>query len=195
MRDLHVVIVGDVRLDHDVVGSSDRRLPDGGGPVVVEEVRRDRPGGAGLAALLAAEDAAVTLVTALAGDPPADRLRAMLTPVLTLRPAPRAGATVRRTRVLAAGVPVLRLDSGGWGAPAGDGDDLLAPVLDGAGAVLVADHGGGLAALPGLRAALARAAATVPVVWDPHPHGAAPVPGCALVTPDLAGTRALAARV
>jgi bifunctional ADP-heptose synthase (sugar kinase/adenylyltransferase) len=195
MREVQVVVVGDVLLDRDILGRSERRLPDGGGLVVVEDTRRERPGGAGLAALLAAEEAAVTLVTALAADPPADRLRALLTPVLALRPVPRAGATVRRTRVLAAGVPVLRLDSGGWGPPAGDGDDLLAPVLAGAGAVLVADHGGGLTALPGLRAALASAAATVPVVWDPHPRGAAPVPGCALVTPDLAGTRALAARV
>jgi D-beta-D-heptose 7-phosphate kinase / D-beta-D-heptose 1-phosphate adenosyltransferase len=195
MREVRVVVVGDVLLDHDILGSSERRLPDGGGPVVVEDVRRDRPGGAGLAALLAAEDAAVTLVTALATDPPAERLRALLTPVVTLRQAARTGATVGRTRVMAAGVPVLRLDSGDWGPLTGDADDLLAPLLAGAGAVLVADHGGGLTALPGVRAALTRAAATVPVVWDPHPHGTTPVPGCALITPDLAGTRALAARV
>ena len=36
------------------------------------------------------------------------------------------------------------------------------------------------------RAALAHAARTGTVVWDPHPRGGAPVPGTALVTPNLA---------
>jgi rfaE bifunctional protein nucleotidyltransferase chain/domain len=53
--------------------------------------------------------------------------------------------------------------------------------------VLVSDYGRGVAADPGVRAAIARAVARrVPVVWDPHPRGPAPVPGVAVVTPNLA---------
>jgi D-beta-D-heptose 7-phosphate kinase/D-beta-D-heptose 1-phosphate adenosyltransferase len=68
-------------------------------------------------------------------------------------------------------------------------DDLLA----GAGAVLVSDYGRGVAADPEVRAAVARAVARrIPVVWDPHPKGPAPVPGVAVVTPNLAEARASA---
>ena len=56
--------------------------------------------------------------------------------------------------------------------------------------MLVSDYGRGVAADPVVRAALARAVARrVPVVWDPHPRGAAPVPGVTVVTPNLAEAR------
>jgi bifunctional ADP-heptose synthase (sugar kinase/adenylyltransferase) len=51
MREVPLVVVGDVLLDRDILGHGGRRLPDGGGPVVIEDTRRDRPGGAGPAAL------------------------------------------------------------------------------------------------------------------------------------------------
>lgn len=49
MREVQLVVVGDVLLDRDILGHGGRRLPDGGGPAVIEDTRRDRPGGAGLA--------------------------------------------------------------------------------------------------------------------------------------------------
>jgi rfaE bifunctional protein nucleotidyltransferase chain/domain len=52
-------------------------------------------------------------------------------------------------------------------------------------AIIVADYGRGLAANPQLRELLARLADDVPVVWDPHPSGARPVAGVAVVTPNL----------
>ena len=59
-----------------------------------------------------------------------------------------------------------------------------------AGAVLVSDYGRGVAADPAVRAALARAVRRrVPVVWDPHPRGADPVPGVTVVTPNLGEAR------
>lgn len=48
----------------------------------------------------------------------------------------------------------------------------------------MADYGGGVTALPEIRGVLSRLAPRIPVVWDPHPRGAAPVPGCVLVTPN-----------
>jgi rfaE bifunctional protein nucleotidyltransferase chain/domain len=45
---------------------------------------------------------------------------------------------------------------------------------------------------PVLRAALAARAAVQPLVWDPHPRGAAPVPGARLVTPNQAEALAAA---
>ena len=70
----------------------------------------------------------------------------------------------------------------------------IAAVLDhalvDAGAVLVSDYGRGVAADPAVRAALARAVRRrVPVVWDPHPRGADPVPGVSVVTPNLGEAR------
>lgn len=192
---MRLLVIGDVLLDHDILGRTEKTLPDGGAPVVAERGALDRAGGAGLAALLAAEEADVTLVTALAEDPPAALLRRLLGRAVTLRAAPRAGTTVEKTRVLAGGRAVLRLDRGRWDVPAGDGDGLLEPELDGVDGVLVSDYGGGLTGLPGLRAELERAARRLPVVWDPHPRGAAPVPGCALVTPNLSEIRTLAALV
>ena len=62
-----LVVVGDALLDRDVTGRADRLSPDAPVPVVSDLSEVDRPGGAGLAALLAARDGAdVTLVTALA---------------------------------------------------------------------------------------------------------------------------------
>jgi rfaE bifunctional protein nucleotidyltransferase chain/domain len=65
--------------------------------------------------------------------------------------------------------------------------------LAGAAAIVVADYGRGLTANPSFRAALTRLAGRIPIIWDPHPAGAAPVEGVAVVTPNLAEARAAAA--
>ena len=62
----------------------------------------------------------------------------------------------------------------------------MAGALAGASAVLVADYGRGVTSEPGVRSALAHLPARLPVVWDPHPRGAEPVPGARLATPNLA---------
>ena len=58
--------------------------------------------------------------------------------------------------------------------------------LAGADVVLVSDYGAGTTHAGPVRDALAHAARTGTLVWDPHPRGGAPVPGTALVTPNLA---------
>ncbi|MEU8665124.1 D-beta-D-heptose 1-phosphate adenosyltransferase, partial [Actinoplanes philippinensis] len=66
---MRLVIVGDTLLDRDVLGTVTRIAPDAPAPVLDEEAAHERPGGAGLAALLAAAHGHdVALVTALAAD-------------------------------------------------------------------------------------------------------------------------------
>jgi D-beta-D-heptose 7-phosphate kinase/D-beta-D-heptose 1-phosphate adenosyltransferase len=200
-----VVVIGDVLLDEDVDGRSERLCPDAPAPVLDVEAETARPGGAGLAAtLLAADGVPVRLVTALSSDDAGRRLRDMLESCVHLVCGPAEGGTAVKTRLRAGGRVLLRADRGdgragrGFGAALRDdllGDDLLGDellgdgaggVLDGAAAVLVSDYGRGVAADPVVRAALGAAACRgVPVVWDPHPRGPAPVPGVAVVTPNL----------
>jgi D-beta-D-heptose 7-phosphate kinase / D-beta-D-heptose 1-phosphate adenosyltransferase len=185
-----LVVVGDALLDRDVLGAVERLSPDAPVPVVDQEAVHARPGGAGLAALLAALDGRpVTLVTALGADAAGSELGAMLdargVQVLDLG---LEGSTPEKLRIGVPGRPLVRLDRGGGGA-VGEPDAAARAAIGWAGAVLVADYGRGVAAAPGIRAALA--AAEGPVVWDPHPRGPAPVPGAALATPNAAEAAAL----
>jgi D-beta-D-heptose 7-phosphate kinase / D-beta-D-heptose 1-phosphate adenosyltransferase len=182
-----LVVVGDALLDRDLVGDVDRVCPDAPVPVLAERAEHARPGGAGLAALLAARGSTVdvTLVTALAPDQDGALLRSLLAGV-TVVALPATGRTPVKTRVRASGQSLLRIDRGTPAAPPGPPTAAALSTVDGADAVLVSDYGRGLTGQPELRAALAWAARRVPVVWDPHPLGAAPVPGCRLVTPNLA---------
>src|SRR5690606_32161141 len=50
--------------------------------------------------------------------------------------------------------------------------------------LLVADYGRGIAASTSVRAALTERRRRVPVVWDPHPRGAAPIPNVTIATPN-----------
>ena len=52
-------------------------------------------------------------------------------------------------------------------------------------ALIVSDHGRAITDHPEVRIALHRRGARVPLVWDPHPRGATPVPSAWLVTPNL----------
>jgi rfaE bifunctional protein nucleotidyltransferase chain/domain/rfaE bifunctional protein kinase chain/domain len=186
-----IVVIGDAVLDLDVLGSADRLAPDAPVPVLDVTGERARPGGAGLAAaLLAAAGEPTVLVTALSPDPDGERLRALLEPAVTLLTGPAEGGTAVKTRMWADGRSLLRADRGAGRPGTGFGAAVAGPLdaaLAGAAAVLVSDYGRGVAADPQVRAALQRALARgVPVVWDPHPRGAAPVPDTTVVTPNLA---------
>jgi D-beta-D-heptose 7-phosphate kinase/D-beta-D-heptose 1-phosphate adenosyltransferase len=185
-----IVVVGDALLDRDVVGAVERLSPDAPVPVVDQDAVRSRPGGAGLAAVLATSEAtSVTLVTALGDDAAGAELRALLAATgIDVVDLGLDGATPEKLRIGPAGRPLLRLDRGGGGA-VGDPDAAVRAAIGWADAVLVADYGRGVAAAPAIRALLA--AASAPLVWDPHPRGAAPTTGAALVTPNLVEARAL----
>jgi D-beta-D-heptose 7-phosphate kinase / D-beta-D-heptose 1-phosphate adenosyltransferase len=182
-----LVILGDTLLDSDVEGTVDRLCPDAPVPVVDVQARCWRPGGAGLAAVLAARAGHdVVLVTALGTDPAARRLVDLLGAHVQVVRMPLRGTTVCKTRVRAGGRSLLRVDAGDGraaGAPTGARFPTVLRVAD---AVLVSDYGRGVTGEPTVRDALTGLARRVPVVWDPHPRGAPPVPGCRLVTPNEA---------
>jgi rfaE bifunctional protein nucleotidyltransferase chain/domain/rfaE bifunctional protein kinase chain/domain len=178
-----LVVVGDALLDCDLDGSVERLCPDAPVPVVDAPVRRPRPGGAGLAAALAAAGRPVVLITALGRDDAGRELARLLAEAgVELVDLTSSGDTPVKARVMAGGRPLLRLDHGGPGGRPGPVTDAARRALDGASVVLVADYGRGVTAEPTVRQALADV--TAPIVWDPHPRGAAPIPGVRLVTPN-----------
>lgn len=180
-----LVVVGDSFLDVDVEGEATRLCPDAPVPVLDLGSRRRRPGGAGLAALLAAADGAeVVLVTALGHDDDAETLSNLLADHVRVVPLPLAGTTVSKTRFAASEVPLLRVDAGTGRAADAPLVPAVREALREAGAVLVADYGLGVTSVVELRSELESAAQRIPVVWDPHPRGSDPVPGCRLVTPN-----------
>jgi D-beta-D-heptose 7-phosphate kinase / D-beta-D-heptose 1-phosphate adenosyltransferase len=181
-----LVVVGDTLLDVDVDGTAERLAPDGPVPVVDCHRERHRPGGAGLAAVLAAGMAPpdVVLITALGDDRNGARLRGLLGGHVEVLRMPLRGGTPCKIRVRASGMPIARLDAGNGRAAPAALTGAAERALRSASGILVADYGRGVTAHPGLRAALARLPGSTPVVWDPHPHGEPPVPGTRLATPN-----------
>lgn len=181
-----LVIIGDSILDVDILGSASRLSPEAPVPVVDAERQVQRPGGAGLAALLAARtETGVVLITGIASDDAGRRLRDLLVAAgVGVVGLPMSGTTMTKTRIRARGQSMLRVDRGGAEPLDGPLPEAATRALAGARAICVADYGAGVTALPAVRAALTELASRTPVVWDPHPRGAAPVSGCALVTPN-----------
>lgn len=156
------VVVGDVMLDRDLDGRAERLSPDAPVPVVDEGREHTRPGGAGLAAWLAAEETSeVTLVAPFGSDDASRTPRDLLGPRVRLVGLPLNGSPPEKTRVRAGGQPLVRIDRA------------------------VSDYGRGAVAQPRMRELPARAARRVPMMWDPHPRGTEPVPGARLICPNL----------
>lgn len=186
-----LVIVGDLIADRDVDGEVERLAPDAPVPVLDERSSSLRPGGAGLVALLARSSLApveadeVVLVAALCHDEVGAALsRHLADRGVELVDLGASGRTVEKVRLRCDGRPLLRLDRGGGpDEVVGIAPDLspAVRVITGADAVVVADYGRGVAALPPVRAALESSG---PLVWDPHRNGPAPVAGATLVTPN-----------
>jgi D-beta-D-heptose 7-phosphate kinase / D-beta-D-heptose 1-phosphate adenosyltransferase len=191
-----LVVVGDALLDRDVEGTVQRLAPDAPVPVVDRPTERSRPGGAGLAAALAAADGHdVKLVTALGTDAAGRELRDLLHAAgVSVVDVGLDAETPEKVRVLADGRPLLRIDRGERRPEAvGPATDDALEAIRASAAILVSDYGRGSAAERGVRSALAAAAGEAPVVWDPHPAGPAPAPGVTLVTPNLAEAARFAA--
>jgi D-beta-D-heptose 7-phosphate kinase / D-beta-D-heptose 1-phosphate adenosyltransferase len=180
-----LVVLGDSMLDIDIEGDASRLSPEAPVPVVDVTRQRRRPGGAGLAALLAARSGQeVMLITAVGTDDLGDALLNLLTDHVEVCSLPLEGSTVCKCRVAAAEIPMLRVDSGSGRARRTPLPPAAVRALTSAGAIIVADYGRGVAALPAIRQALLSEMGSRPVVWDPHPRGPAPVPGCTLATPN-----------
>jgi D-beta-D-heptose 7-phosphate kinase/D-beta-D-heptose 1-phosphate adenosyltransferase len=187
-----LVVVGDALLDIDIVGVARRLSPDAPVPVLDDITEHPRPGGAALAAVMAARDGHdVTVVTAVGEDRGGRQLRRLL-PGVRVVALPYDGPTPVKRRIRSAGQSLVRLDTGSepgrfTGIPAGLGEALAE-----ADCVLVSDYGRGVTAEPSVRDLLKSLAGSVPLVWDPHPRGAAPVRGCSLVTPNRSEAAAFA---
>jgi rfaE bifunctional protein nucleotidyltransferase chain/domain/rfaE bifunctional protein kinase chain/domain len=180
-----LVVVGDSLLDVDTVGRAAKLSPDGPVPVVQTTEEQIRAGGAALTAALAARDGGrVLLVTPLADDADGATLRGALPPEVELIAVPWQGSTPVKHRIRASGQTVARVDRGGATGAIGPLPDDVTAALAQADAIVVSDYGYGTTADPAVREALTGAARRRPVLWDPHPRGADPVPGCRLVTPN-----------
>ncbi|MEA2365871.1 MAG: D-beta-D-heptose 7-phosphate kinase / D-beta-D-heptose 1-phosphate adenosyltransferase [Thermoleophilaceae bacterium] len=180
-----LVVVGDALLDRDVIGTVERLAPDAPVPVLDELEQRVRPGGAALAAALAARDGrAVTLITALADDEAGRTLRGAIEGsgvelvALELR-----GTTPEKIRFTHQGRSLIRVDRGG-GRLARPAPVAARAAIRWAPAVLVSDYGRGVAAEPELRGAISTPLRSRLVAWDPHPRGPEPAPGTTIVTPN-----------
>ena len=186
-----LIVVGDALLDCDMDGQVSRLCPDAPVPVLEDAAPTWRPGGAALAALLAAtEEVPVILVAPLGDDQASATVRALLEPHVTVIGLPLTGPLAEKTRFRADGRTLLRTDrAGGSAGPAGA---EAADAITAAGAVLISDYGRGVTADERIRAALSRQAQRIPLVWDPHPRGASPVPHIRLATPNYAEALAAA---
>jgi D-beta-D-heptose 7-phosphate kinase / D-beta-D-heptose 1-phosphate adenosyltransferase len=181
------VVVGDALLDRDVEGRVERICPEAPVPVVEQECLLARPGGAGLAAALAAADGyEVVLVTALADDSGGRELGALLAAAgVEVVDLGLVGPTPEKVRVRAHGQLLVRVDRNcGPGAAAGELTAKAESILRDAAAILVSDYGRGVASASDIRGVLASVAPHCRVVWDPHPCGREPLPGVRLATPN-----------
>ncbi|NKX50032.1 bifunctional heptose 7-phosphate kinase/heptose 1-phosphate adenyltransferase [Arthrobacter deserti] len=182
---MDIAVVGDVLLDRDLRGGARRLSPDAPVPVVGVGTEELPAGGAGLVATLLSRDGhRVRLVTVLSDDAAAGQLRRELAGAEIVA-GPSGAPTPLQTRVRAHSQAVVRFAEGCGDFPAPDVTDGMLAAVGAADVIIVADYGRGLAANGRLRELLERCAGQVPVVWDPHPAGAEPVPGAAAVTPNL----------
>jgi D-beta-D-heptose 7-phosphate kinase/D-beta-D-heptose 1-phosphate adenosyltransferase len=187
MNDSALVVLGDVLLDVDVTGRADRLSPEAPVPVLSEATQRRRPGGAALAALLAARQAQpVVLIAPWADDDAARELARLLRDRVQVIGLPWSGATQVKTRLRAGSHPVARWDTGTVAGDIGTLPSGAREAISAAAAVLVADYGGGVGRHPQIRELLGRGRRHAPLVWDPHPRGADPVSGADLITPNEA---------
>ncbi len=192
---MRIVVVGDVLLDVDIKGEAARLCPDAPVPVVDVSSTRRRAGGAGLVARMLLEDGhAVTLVTVMSDDDSRLPLERALAGVRVVA-GPSGARTPVKTRVQAGQQAVVRVDEGCEPAPVPAVTPAMLAAIGQAGAIVVADYGRGLAKNAELRELLEELADDVPIVWDPHPAGADPVPGVAVVTPNLGEAQKFAGSV
>jgi D-beta-D-heptose 7-phosphate kinase / D-beta-D-heptose 1-phosphate adenosyltransferase len=178
-----IAVVGDLIVDRDLIGHVGRVAADAPVPVVEQPTERMRPGGAGLAASLAAAGADVALLTA-ASDADTDRtaVERLRELGVTVHAARRVAPVPQKIRVRTPDHVMLRVDRGVRTSSAGPFPEAGLEELDRRDAILVSDYGGEVART--IDRNLLRPRARRPLVWDPHRIGAEPVAG-AVVTPNL----------
>lgn len=187
-----ILVVGDVLLDRDYFGVVERLAPDAPVPVLSKVKNHQRLGGAGLAARQIRDlGHEVVLVAPIADDVAGSKVRALARGAgVELLALPTRDATRIKERYGTDEQLLLRMDLGQERCAPTSLAVGVADVFARAEGILVSDYGGGLTSEPMIRSLIAESARRVPVVWDPHPRGAVPVPELALITPNRAEARA-----
>ncbi len=199
-----VLIIGDLMLDHYLVGDVRRISPEGPIPVVRVESERRLLGGAGnVAGNILALGGEPFILSASGDDDPGRALTALLDDEgvgsFVVRDASRP--TTIKTRVLAQNQQVVRIDRESNIPVRGEAEKALAnalkKLLPGFGCVIVSDYAKGVVT-KGLMQALNAAASTAPVrpfiMVDPKPVNFSLYAGVDLLTPNAKEAGEMAGR-
>lgn len=188
MTGASVAVVGDVMLDEYIIGDSDRISPEAPEPIIAERERRSVPGGAANVAVnIAALGARAYLFSVAGDDAEADTLRRTLAGkkvdsggILSVKDRP----TTRKTRLIARGNQVLRVDREATAPLDADLEERLAAAIlaSSAGVVIVSDYAKGVVT-PGLVTRLVAGGRRV--IVDPKSTDFGKYAGAFLVTPNL----------
>ena len=174
-RAVRIAIVGDAMLDVYLRGDVDRISPEAPVPVVRVHARVHALGGAAnVAQNVAALGARAELVAAVGDDAAGAQLRAMLTALggEARGLVPTARPTTTKTRVVARGQQVVRvdeeMDGDLIGAEVAALEAAVARAIDDADALVLEDYNKGVLVESVIRGAIARARAKgIPVIVDP----------------------------
>jgi len=189
-----ILVIGDVMLDEFVFGSVQRISPEAPVPVVEITGRRHVPGGAAnVASNVSALGARVFLAGVVGDDPAASSLCTLLHAAgidasSLLRDAARP--TISKTRIVAAGQQIVRIDHESRESLSGETRarliDAVLESLNEVSACVISDYGKGLVSAQLVAAVVERATSrNIPVLVDPKGHDYRKYAGVTLVTPNL----------
>lgn len=172
---LRVVVVGDLMLDRYISGRVRRISPEAPVPVVEVDRTFERPGGAAnVAANVRRLGAATTVIGRIGADPDGERLREVLAEAgLSAEQAITSEhhPTTVKTRIVAHGQQIVRVDREAARRPDDEADDALVralPSFDEADLVILSDYGKGVLSARACSEAISRCRERgIPVVVDP----------------------------
>jgi D-beta-D-heptose 7-phosphate kinase/D-beta-D-heptose 1-phosphate adenosyltransferase len=189
-----VAVIGDVMLDRYVYGEAERISPEAPVPVLRVREESEMLGGAGnVLRNLAALGARATLVSVVGDDADGRRVAELAAKesggASVVVPA-KGRTTIRKTRFVAGGHQLLRVDREDAEALSEAAEAALIASLDpigGVRAVILSDYGKGTLTAQVIAAVLAMAAKTmngIPVLVDPKGRDYGKYRGAALITPN-----------
>lgn len=188
-----VLVIGDVMLDHVVSGTTDRVSPEAAVPILHAKSEQWTPGGAANVAVniasLGGEAAVVGVIGPDAAGKQLDELigQAGLRAALITDP---EAHTTRKTRYLAAGRHLLRVDRETIGTSADTGRKLVAAAeaqIDGCACIVISDYAKGVVTAELMSRILAAAKDRgIPLLVDPKHPDFGLYRGAALLTPNRA---------